>query len=653
MMLRSLAAAVAAACLLAGAARAADVPANTLTEAEKTAGWTLLFDGKDFDGWRNYKKKDVSKGWKVEDGAMVRAGGAAGDIVTKDEYDNFELLLEYKISEGGNSGLMFLVTEDGDAPWYSGPEVQIQDNKKGHDPQKSGWLYQLYESSKPRWDVTNHPGLAAITSESGHFDSTRPAGEWNQIYLRVTKGQCAIAMNGVPYSTFDVGSDDWNKRVAKSKFAQFPGFAKAEKGHICLQDHGNEVAFRNIKLRKVGPNGEAPNPVHGKLNVQPVLAFPDLEFEGWEPEQNGKLAEFRPIVMTHAGDGSHRMFVASQRGVVYVFKNEPVAKTATKFLDIESKVKPFFSPGANEEGLLGLAFHPKFKENGKLYVYYTARGQLKSIVSEFTASKQDPSKADPASERVLMTIDEPFQNHNGGAIEFGPDGFLYIALGDGGAAHDPDLNGQNINTLLGSILRIDVDSKAAGKEYGIPKDNPFVGKDGADEIFAFGFRNPWRIGFDRKTGQLWAADVGQDLWEEIDVVNKGGNYGWSVKEGTHPFRGGTPTGGSSIPPVWEYDHQVGKSITGGYVYRGKAVPELDGHYLYADYVSLKLWALKADDPTGAGAKNYEIPVSRETGPLAILAYGQDESGEIYFGVATAAGKGIYKFESAGKQAAAK
>lgn len=635
--------------LLAGPATAADTPPNTITEAERKAGWTLLFDGESFAGWRNYKQEKVSDGWKIADSAITWSHKGAGDLVTNEQYDNFELLVDYKISPEGNSGLIFLVTEDNPAPWHSGPEVQIQDNAKGHDPQRSGWLYQLYEAGKPKWDVTGHPGLAGITAESGHFDSTHPAGQWNQLYLRVTAGQCAVAMNGVPYYQFDIGNDDWNKRVAKSKFAEFPGFAKASKGHICLQDHNNEVAFRNIKVRKVGPNGEAPNPVDGTLAVRPVPAFPNLEYEGWEAvDESGNVREFRPIVVTNAADGSGRIFTAAQHGMIHVFDGKPDAKEAKLFLDIVPKVAPFWGPGANEEGLLGLAFHPKYQQNGKFYVYYTARPGLKSVISEFRASKDDPNKADPNSERIVMTIDQPFKNHNGGSIEFGPDGFLYIALGDGGAAHDPDLNGQNIETLLGSILRIDVDSKADGKEYGIPKDNPFVGKDGADEIFAYGFRNPWRLGFDRKTGQLWAGEVGQDIWEEIDFVTKGGNYGWSEREGTHPFRGGEPRGGSSIAPVWEYDHQVGKSITGGPVYRGKTVPELDGHYLYADYVSLKLWALKFDEKTGQATGNFEIPSQG----LAILGYGEDEAGEVYFGVASAGGQGqgIYKFERAPKRA---
>jgi len=653
MSLRSWAAAAAVGWFACGTAAFAQsdavgsMPPNVLSDAETKAGWTLLFDGKSFDGWRNYKKDGISDGWKIEDGAMVRAGNGAGDIVTNEEYDNFELLLEYRISEGGNSGLMFLVTEDNPVPWHSGPEVQIQDNAAGHDPQKAGWLYQLYEPFKPGW--VKQVGNTAKADEQGRLDATRPAGEWNQLYLRITEQQCAVIMNGYPYYQFVVGDEKWKERVANSKFAKFDGFAKADKGHICLQDHGNQVAFRNVKLRKIAANGTAPNPVDGQVAVKPVLAFPDLEFTGWTPDENGKIRELRPIIMTSARDGSNRMFVGTQRGVVHVFDNKPDVKATKVFLDIKEKVAPFTGAGANEEGFLGLAFHPNYKENGRFFVYYTERPGLKSVISEFRVSKDDPNKADPASEKVLLTIEQPFKNHNGGPIEFGPDGHLYIGLGDGGSAYDPYGNGQNLGSLLGKILRIDVDHHTEGKSYGIPKDNPFVGKEGASpEIFAYGFRNPWRIGFDRKTGNFWVADVGQDLWEEVNIVTNGGNYGWSGRESFHPFGDWKTNGSDPIPPVWEYDHQVGKSITGGTVYRGKSAPELDGHYIYADYVSQKLWALKVDDQTGKAMGNFEIP-----GSGAVLAFGEDEAGEMYYAVGTPTGKGIFKFASTGQKTASK
>ncbi|MFO1045044.1 MAG: DUF1080 domain-containing protein [Planctomycetaceae bacterium] len=210
---------------------AEDKPAiNTLTDAEKAAGWKLLFDGKTTEGWKNYKKDTLGKGWKVQDGALVRAEGGAGDIVTVGQYDAFEFTVDYNISKGGNSGLMYHVTEVADAPWQTGPEIQIQDNKDGHDPQKAGWLYQLYPSEK---------------------DATKPVGEWNTLRILITPEKCEQYMNGVKYCEYVKGSDDWNERVAKSKFGKMPHFGKPTTGYICLQDHGNLVSFRNIKIRPI------------------------------------------------------------------------------------------------------------------------------------------------------------------------------------------------------------------------------------------------------------------------------------------------------------------------------------------------------------------------------------------------------------------
>jgi Domain of Unknown Function (DUF1080) len=209
---------------------AADPAPNTLTDAEKTAGWKLLFDGKTTNGWRNFKKQEVSPGWKVENGTLTRADKGAGDIITNDQFTAFELSLEYNISKGGNSGLMFHVTEAEDTPWKTGPEIQVQDNVDGHDPQKAGWLYQLY---KPE------------------IDATHPAGEWNQLRVLITPDKCSTTMNGKLYYEFVKGSKDWDERVAKSKFGKMPGFGKATTGHISLQDHGNLVSYRNIKIRVI------------------------------------------------------------------------------------------------------------------------------------------------------------------------------------------------------------------------------------------------------------------------------------------------------------------------------------------------------------------------------------------------------------------
>jgi hypothetical protein len=207
-----------------------DKAPNTLTDAEKAAGWKLLFDGKTTEGWRNYKKDTIGPGWKIEDGALVRAEKGAGDIITKDQYGAFELSLEYNISPGGNSGIMYHVTEEGGTPWQTGPEIQVQDNKDGHDPQKAGWLYQLYPSET---------------------DATRPAGQWNTVRILITPEKCEHCMNGVKYCEYVKGSKDWDERVAKSKFGKMPLFGKATRGYISLQDHGNLVSYRNIKIRPI------------------------------------------------------------------------------------------------------------------------------------------------------------------------------------------------------------------------------------------------------------------------------------------------------------------------------------------------------------------------------------------------------------------
>ncbi|MEZ6071250.1 MAG: family 16 glycoside hydrolase [Pirellulales bacterium] len=483
---------------------------NELSQAEKKAGWQLLFNGESTDGWRNYRRDKISDGWQVKDGALVRASDGAGDIISDDEFENFELSLEYKISPGGNSGIMFGVTEQGDTPWQTGPEIQVQDNNGAHDPQLTGWLYQLYK-----------PGVDPATGQT--TDATKPAGDWNQVQLRVTEAGGEINVNGIRYASFDVGSDDWNRRVAESKFAPYPHFGKARRGHIALQDHGDEVAYRNIKVRQLGPDGEAVDPVDGVLPVGVEQAFAKLEWDGWSPvDENGRQQSFRPIVLTHANDGSKRVFVAEQHGAIYVFDNDSEVKESKLFLDIRDRVS--YNDNQNEEGLLGLAIHPNFKENGEIVVYYSAQEPAhRSVISRFRVSKDDANHVDPASEEQLLTIDQPFWNHNGGTVTFGPDGYLYIGLGDGGAANDPYENAQNLGVLLGSILRIDVDHKGKdGQPYAIPSDNPFADVAGArPEIYAYGLRNVWRIAFDSETGALWCGDVGQNLWEEIDLIEKG------------------------------------------------------------------------------------------------------------------------------------
>jgi glucose/arabinose dehydrogenase len=390
-------------------------------------------------------------------------------------------------------------------------------------------------------------------------------------------------------------------------------------------------------------------PLHAEVDESPlpvevVPAFTKLEWPDWVTGvDEGLNRDPRPIVITGAADGSNRMFVATQYGTIHYFENKPDASELDLFLDIRDRVMPF-KPNENEEGFLGFAFHPKFKDNGQLFVYYsivpTEEKPHTIRISRFTLKKDNRNEADPASEEVLLEIDERYWNHKGGTVVFGPDGYLYLGIGDGGLRDDPHMNGQNLQSLMGKILRIDVDRKtAAGPSdtrfqrpalpYAIPRDNPFAGewRYARGEIFAYGIRNPWRISFDRETGTCWMADVGQDLWEEIDIVVNGGNYGWNLREGKHKFGiGGVGETERLVEPIWEYHHDVGKSITGGHVYRGKKIPALTGGYLYADYVSGQVWALWYDEAKKAVTANRTI---REKG-TPVITFGEDDAGETYF-----------------------
>jgi glucose/arabinose dehydrogenase len=384
-----------------------------------------------------------------------------------------------------------------------------------------------------------------------------------------------------------------------------------------------------------------------EVNEEPLplkadVAFPNLQWEGWKSEtENGLTNTLRPVVLTHAGDGSNRVFVGTQHGIIHAFPNDQKATKTEIFLDIHDRVR--YDDRTNEEGFLGLAFHPKYKENGYFFVFYTLKSEpLTNIVSRFQVSKDNPGKADPSSEVEILRYKKPYWNHDGGTVIFGPDGYLYVTHGDGGAGNDPHENGQNLNTLLGKVLRIDVDHRDGDKNYSIPKDNPFVDRsDARPEIWAYGIRNIWRMAFDRQTGRLWAGEVGQNLWEEIDIIVKGGNYGWNLREGFHPFgvKGVGPRP-ELIEPIWEYyHHHTGQSITGGNVYRGSRLPELNGAYLYADYVSTKIWALRYDDAKQRVVENRPIL----SPGVPILSFGEDEQGETYFLTTTMNGQGIYRF----------
>lgn len=357
----------------------------------------------------------------------------------------------------------------------------------------------------------------------------------------------------------------------------------------------------------------------------------------------------RPLAMVEPPDGSKRLFVMEQGGKIFIAPQDRNGIEGKTFLDISDR-RPL---AQNEEGLLTFAFHPQFKSNGKFYIYYTQQSPKRNIVSEVLVSKADPDKADLASERILMEIEQPYWNHDGSCMLFGPDGLLYFSTGDGGTGGDPHLVGQSGHHLLGKILRIDVNSRTGKLPYGIPKDNPFVAKDKEGnlkpdpfdtkpegvrpEIWAYGLRNVWRMSFDRETGELWAGDVGQDKWEEVDIITKGGNYGWSVREGFHPFKE-QKVNGKPLDPVIEYphnpglaseckfpDHGIGVSITGGYVYRGKKIPALRGVYIYGDYQMGTIWGLRYQNGeiTARGTLVKGDPLRQ------VASFAEDADGELY------------------------
>ncbi|MEJ2516135.1 MAG: PQQ-dependent sugar dehydrogenase, partial [Gammaproteobacteria bacterium] len=331
-----------------------------------------------------------------------------------------------------------------------------------------------------------------------------------------------------------------------------------------------------------------------------------------------------PVSLAQApGDGS-RWFVVEKRGVVRVFANDPGVASSEVFIDISDQVDQSFG----ESGLLGMAFHPAFPSTPEVYVSYTAPGApLVSRVARFRLDSTGTA-LDPSTEEVLLEIDQPRTNHNGGDLAFGPSGFLYASFGDGGGSGDPDENAQDTGNLLGSIIRIDVDTRSG---YEIPAGNPFASGSlcgnrlftgSCAEIFAWGFRNPWRMSFDPATGRLWLGDVGQNAWEEIDRVELGGNYGWNVREGAHCFDPPTDCGTSFLEPVTEYDRAAGQSVTGGHVYRGGAVPGLVGWYVFGDFVSGALFAVREDSQPTAPAQ----PVGN-TG-LNISTFAVDTNGEL-------------------------
>lgn len=325
----------------------------------------------------------------------------------------------------------------------------------------------------------------------------------------------------------------------------------------------------------------------------------------------------QPVFLTSASDQSGRLFIVEQTGRLRILENN--ALHAQPFLDLSGRVT-----SGGERGLLGLAFHPDFSENDRFFVNYTSvqEGQLRTVISEFKVTGPDADIADPSTERILLQFDQPYSNHNGGMLAFGADGLLYISTGDGGSGGDPQGNAQKLDTFLGKILRIDVDE---GDPYSVPNDNPFVGVPGArSEIWAFGLRNPWRFSFDRPTGRLFAADVGQNRLEEVNLIVRGGNYGWNTMEGGLCFspEEGCPRG-SLILPIAEYARDEGRSITGGYVYRGRQNRELVGTYIFGDFASGRIWLLR---DSGEGTWSRELLL--ESG-RSISSFGTDDWDELY------------------------
>lgn len=340
---------------------------------------------------------------------------------------------------------------------------------------------------------------------------------------------------------------------------------------------------------------EPPSPI-------PPIAL-DLVVDGLE----------QPVYVTHAGDGSNRLFVVERHGKIRVLENGVLWEDP--FLDIDSLI----DSGGQEQGLLSLAFHPRFPDDRRVFVDYT-NNNGDTVVAAYQVSV-GLDRVEPDTGQILMTIPQPYGNHNGGQLQFGPDGYLYIGTGDGGAANDPEGNGQNPASLLGKMLRISVDF---GEPYTVPADNPFIGDSSVrPEVWAIGLRNPWRFSFDRLTGDLYIGDVGQNKFEEIDFEPAGSsgglNFGWNVMEGVHCFERDSCEQAGLTLPITEYGRESGCSVTGGYVYRGQAYPQLNGVYFYADYCTGNIWGLRIG----------EAPVLVAQSGLNVSSFGEDEAGELY------------------------
>jgi len=356
---------------------------------------------------------------------------------------------------------------------------------------------------------------------------------------------------------------------------------------------------------------EAPSDIPHPTDIR--IGLPDPQKYTWRMVVDGLES---PVDLANAADGSGRLFILEQSGAIKIFDQESLLPTP--FLDIRGRV----GSESSEQGLLGLAFHPQYPLNGYFFVNYTNRGG-DTVIARYQVSGTDKNIAKPESEKIILTISQPFANHNGGMLAFGPDGYLYVATGDGGSGGDPQGNGQSLDTLLGKIMRLDIDQEDS---YTIPADNPFADSN-SPEIWAYGLRNPWRFTFDSLTGDMYIGDVGQNQWEEIDFLPAGSpggsNFGWNFLEGTHQFNGTPPNIFALVPPIVEYDHEFGCSVTGGVVYRGSQLPGFNGVYLYGDFCSGNVWGTLQN----AGGDWESALLFKNMGRIS--SFGEDGTGEVY------------------------
>lgn len=416
---------------------------------------------------------------------------------------------------------------------------------------------------------------------------------------------CQLSTDQLPLTAQTITSQQAVQATATS--------ASAKKPEETARPQATETLSPSSPTPTASPLPPSPTPTQLHPSPAPAISFPDPAAFEWSLFTSGLS---RPVGIVHAGDGSGRLFILEQAGVIRTIQNDQLLPEP--FLDISGRVTC-----CSERGLLGLAFHPNFEQNGFFYINYTDLNG-NTVIARFQVIAGE-DRGNPNSEIRLLEIGQPFRNHNGGGMAFGPDGYLYLGLGDGGSQGDPLGNAQNRDVLLGKLLRVDV---GEGDFYSIPADNPFTQGGGAPEVWAYGLRNPWRFSFDRLTGDLYIGDVGQGTWEEIDYLPAGSpggtNFGWNYLEGMHAFSNlPQPEGEVLTDPVAEYSHNQGISVIGGVVYRGEQLPSMQGIYLFGDYGSGLIWGLFMDDVgTWQNAILFRIGGS-------ITSFGEDESGEIY------------------------